>query len=486
MKSKLIYIGLMLSTASFLSSCMKEKLNPTQLTAVTDASAFDTQARISNQVISLYSTLKSGSFLGGRANIVGEIRGEEYQIMDQNLVTGSDVYNMNLASSTTNVTVIWSQGYYVINLANVFLDGMTAKGNSIVGTTLAARFNAEARLIRAVSYFTLLQYYAQPYAVSNGNTPGLPLRLKGITGSGNSAMPKSTVAAVYAQILADLDFAEQNLPSSFSTAIENTTRAHKNTAIAFKTRVYLAMQNYPKVVEEANKIVPATAPFKATSGVAHELQTNVVDVFKTPYTTTESIFSLPMTSTSGDYPGTQTQLAYYFYNNGSLGNAPYALLPTGIVGNTDWKATDTRRNLIYNHAANSKQYMAKFTTTSPQYIDYIPVIRWAEVLLNLAEAKARINTATADAQGIALLNSVRQRSDATTTFAPTTSANLVSLILTERRIELLGEGLRSMDITRLLHTFPAKGGAPATSPSDQNYTFPMSSSELLLNPEIGK
>ena len=486
MKNRILYIGIMLSTACVMQSCMKDKLSPTQLTSVTDASAFDTQGRIANQVISLYGAMKSGSFLGGRATIVGEIRGEEYDNVDANLVIGSDVYNMNLANSATNVTAIWAQGYYVINLANVFLDGMEAKGNTVAGTANAARYNGEARFVRALTYLTLLQYYAQPYGVNNGNTPGLPLRLKGITGAGQSALPKSTVAAVYAQILADLDFAEQNLPANNSIAFANTTRAHKNSAIALKTRVYLAMQNYPKVVEEANKLVPASAPFVAKSGVANALEVDIKNVFKTPYTTPESIFSLPMSATSGDFPGTQTQLAYYFYNPGSLGNAAYALLPTGIIGNANWKATDVRRSLIYNHAANSKQYMAKFTTTSPQYIDYIPVIRWSEVLLNLAEAKARINTGAADAQAIALLNAVRNRSDATTTFSPTTSADLISLILTERRIEFLGEGLRSFDITRLVQSFPAKGSAPVVAPSEQNYIFPTPSGELLLNPDITK
>ncbi|WP_410221893.1 RagB/SusD family nutrient uptake outer membrane protein [Pedobacter sp.] len=486
MKKKIIYIGLIWGASSILSSCMKDRLNPVPKTSVTDASAFDTPNRISSQVLSLYSALKSSNFYGGRLIVYGEIRGEDYDITDQNLVTAADVYNMNLANSATSVKGLWSQAYYTINLANVFLDGMAAKGNSVVGTALAANYNAEARLIRALSYFSLLQYFARPYADGNGSKPGLPLRLTGIVGSGFSEKPKSSVDAVYKQILDDLDFAEQNLPSTNSSALLNTTRAHKNTAIALKTRVYLAMQNYPKVVEEANKIVPTTAPFVAKSGVPHALQSNIVNVFKTPYTTTESIFSLPMSSTSGDYPGTQSQAAYYFYNNGAVGSAPYPLLATGIVSNPNWKASDARRNLIYRNTVNGRDYMAKFTTTSPQYIDYIPVIRWAEVLLNLAEAKARISTAVPDIQAISLLNAVRQRSDATTTFAPVTSTDLVSLIMTERRIELLGEGFRSLDITRLLQTFPTKGGAPAVGPTEAAYIWPMSSDEILLNPAINR
>ena len=488
MKKKLIYIGLTLMSASLLSSCMKDKLTNNQLTVVTKDSSFDTEARVTNQLLGLYTVAKSGSFLGGRAIISGEIRGGEYDVQEQNLVLGTDVYNMNVANNATVPNSIWSQGYYTINSANLFLEGMASKGSSVVGPALSARFIAEARLVRAVSYLTLIQFFARPYGVNNGNTPGIPLRLTGIAGPGQSALPRSTFAQVYAQILTDLDFAEQNLLATNGTAAANTTRPHKNTAIALKTRVYLAMQNYPKVVEEANKIVPAAAPFTATSGVANALQANIADVFKTPYTTAESVFSLPMTVTAGDFPTTQTQVGFHFYDGGTAvasGAAVYPLKATGIVSNAGWKTTDARRAFIVTSTLG-KFFFAKFPTRTTAYTDWVPVIRWAEVLLNLAEAKARINTAAADPQGIALLNAVRRRSDNTTLFAPLTSTELVNLILTERQIEFLGEGLRNLDITRLVQNFPARGTSAVVSPTDESYIWPMVSNELLLNPDINK
>jgi hypothetical protein len=175
---------------------------------------------------------------------------------------------------------MWSSAYYAINVCNLFIDGMAAKGTSVVGTTLSNNYLGEARLVRALCYYTLLQYYARPYADGNGSNPGLPLRLTGIKGSGSSDLARSTVAEVYTQILADLNFAESNLPLNYSTSILNTTRAHRNTAIALKTRVYLRMRNYASVITEANKIVSASAPFTATTGVAHALLGNIVNVFR--------------------------------------------------------------------------------------------------------------------------------------------------------------------------------------------------------------
>ena len=54
------------------------------------------------------------------------------------------------------------------------------------------------------------------------------------------------------------------------------------------------MQKYSNVITEANKIVSPAAPFTATTGVTHALLADIVNVFRSPYTATESILSMPM------------------------------------------------------------------------------------------------------------------------------------------------------------------------------------------------
>jgi starch-binding outer membrane protein, SusD/RagB family len=409
------------------------------------------------------------------------------------VVTGVDVWNLNPAGTSTNsVQNLWAQAYYTINICNLFMDGMATKGSAVVGSALSANYLGEARLIRALSYYSLLQLYARPFADGSGSKPGLPLRLTGIKGSGFSDLARSSVSAVYTQILNDLNFAETNLPTIYaasgSTTVAelNTTRAHRNTAIALKTRVYLSMQNYGAVITEANKIVAQnTAPFSATSGVLNALQPNITTVFLPSYNTTESIFSLPMTTIAGDVPGTQNQLGFYFVRNGAnLGIAEYSLNPSGIVADASWGVNDIRRTQLvfpFNNAAG-KKYVAKYQVGSP-YTDYPPVIRYAEVLLNLAEALARNNYAIpADAaKSLALVNFVRQRSDVSVTLSAASQAALISVIMTERRIELLGEGLRNNDLMRLLQTIPAKGSVAAKGSSETGYIWPISSNEMSLN-----
>ncbi len=479
MKKNLLYI-LMAAGLLQVTSCAKETfVNPVPTNVISDLTAFDSKDRIEGQVRAIYASIKNAGMYGGRYQIFNDIRGGDFNNERTNVVTGFDVWNYTPSNSSTNsVQNHWSRAYYVINLANVFLDGMATKGTTVVGATLSNNYQAEARLLRAMSYYSLLQLYARPYWDGNGSKPGVPLRLKGNTGSDDYALARASVAEVYNQILADLNFAESNLPLTNGSATNNTIRAHRNTAIALKTRVYLSMRKYAEVITEANKIVSAAAPFKASSGVAHELQADVTNVFKT-YTTTESIFSMPFAS--NETPGTQNQLGYYYgpaaFNGG---NGEYSLLPTGIIASTEWKSTDKRRNMVAVYGG--KSYLTKYSVASV-FTDFAPVIRYAEVLLNLAEAKVR-STGTVDAQSVALLNAIRGRSDASTVFKASDFANadaLADAIVNERRIEFLGEGLRGTDLTRLGLPLPAKPGVASVSATAQQYIWPISSTELLLN-----
>src|SRR5690606_42124182 len=87
--------------------------------------------------------------------------------------------------------------------------------------------------------------------------------------------------------------------------------------------------------------------------------------------------------------------------------------------------------------------LTKFSAASP-YLDWIPVIRYSEVLLNLAEAEAEAGSQT---RALALLKAVRNRSDAAYTFPAFAYKDAsVSAIHLDLRIEFLGEGLRVLDL----------------------------------------
>ncbi|WP_432709030.1 RagB/SusD family nutrient uptake outer membrane protein [Pedobacter sp.] len=468
------------------SSCKKDFLVEAPELELPQEEAYTTPQRVDKVITGLYSSAKSGSLFGGRYQVYNDIRAEEYILRDPNNVTGADVYQATNDATNSYISSFWSVGYSTINRANLAIDGLTQNVAGLAPAVIDPALG-EAKFIRALVYFQLVQIFAKPYVLNGGTSRGLPLRLIPETTLANNSLASSTVAEVYAQILKDLDEAEAQLPATYTTALAKTTRAHKNTAIALKTRVYLTMANYAKVKEEGNKIVPQAAPFSTTVGAGHALAGNVTTVFVTPYTVSESIFSFPMAATNA--PGTQNQLAYY-YNSFSGANLIYPLNKNapGIYADPIWPATDARKvgftALFTGSGLTAQPVLKKYNTPSP-WTDFVPMIRYAEVLLNVAEAEAAAGGNAVRAR--ALLDAVRRRSDATYNFGVLAGAALTETILKERRIELLGEGHRYNDLARLNRALPAIGAAGLTiAVSDPRYTFPIPINERNTNPLVGE
>ena len=215
MKSKINFRHIFILPAFFLLSITGcntgELLNPLPPTLLPEQDAFDTPARVILQVNGLYSSLKSGQFLGGRMQMYNEVRGEDFQNRLGNGVTGLFAWSYNQLATNAEPLNAWTNGYLTINRCNVFLKGLDDNPN-VVDAANASQYRAEARFLRAVAYYFLINLYARPFALNNGSSPGLPLRLLPETAPANRNLARSTVAEVYAQIIQDLNFAETNLP----------------------------------------------------------------------------------------------------------------------------------------------------------------------------------------------------------------------------------------------------------------------------------
>lgn len=472
-KYPLAALLLLLTIGGTQTGCRRELLEALPENRLAEDVSFETPDRFLSRLLGVYALAKQGEFLGSRYHIFTDIRGEEFINELANGVTGLQAWSHTMVESTNEVNYIWRAGYQTINAVNLYLDGAQANARVLNNDALLKNYLGEASFLRALSYHSLVLIYCRPYTDNNGANLGLPLRLKPERLAIDNDLKRSTVKEIYDQILADLNFAEANLPATPASA---TVRAHKNAAIALKARVYLGMGRYADALAEANKLVPAAAPFKAATGVAHELQASVKNVF-TNYTTTESIFSFPFTT--NNLPGTQNALGYY-YNPAPRGNGEYSLNRNAIIGDSvAFAVNDDRRQFVIMHT-NNKLYLNKFPA-GPQSTDYGPILRYAEVLLIAAEAEARANGLSQRA--VDLLNAVRTRSKGKAyllaDFADATA--LANAVLKERRIELLGEGLRNYDIMRLLNPFPAKGNVATIPPTSNSYIWPIPSSERQTN-----
>ncbi len=472
-------ISIFILAITTLFACESDFLNTVPKTNIAENEAFNTPGKLLAQVNNLYGQVQNASFYGGRLIVFNEQRADEFGQNDGNAATGSAVWNQNVASTNDFVNNVWSAGYTAINASNTLIFKLQSIVN-VVPDSVARLYIAEAKFIRALSYLSLIQTYAKPYAF-NPKGLGLPLRLMPITSSGNNDLARSSVEEIYTQILKDLNEAEAGLPVAYSTDLLNTSRAKKSTAIALKSRVYLIQGDYENVIKEAKKLVSATAPFQYFAGsLTHKLESNFANIFTGSYTGSEAIFSIPFANTTTETPPQQSALAFNYVSQPII-----FLTAAGISANPALNtASDARAGLISTNAAKQK-LLRKFNITTAPFRDYVPVIRYAEVLLNYAEAAANMNDLTT---ATALLKAIRNRSNPSYIFqeADINSKDvLIGTILTERRIELLGEGFRLFDLQRKLQTLPAKTGSIGTAPlvlsTSSNYIWPIPSGEISAN-----
>lgn len=468
-----------------ISSCKKDILDTAPKNKISDASAFYASTQILAQVNGLYSLAKNASLYGGGQLVWSELHGDEWLNSSQNTGDGAAIFNQNVSASLSQINTLWAAGYSLINNSNILIANLNSS-KVLLGSTQSASdsiksiYIGEAKFLRAIAYFNLIQFYASPYTSGNGTQTGIPLRLTAVTSLTNGNVALSTVGQIYDRIILDLDSAELVLPKINQSASVNYFRAHKASAIALKTRVYLVQQNWANVIAEASKIVSATSPATGIGyGSVHKLETNITTVFNTvPYTGAEAILFFPFSSSDA---GTGQAHPDYFFPSFVTLNPNY-LVHTDSLTVFSAGSGDARNGFISRQGKPTAPivYFSKFPTKSP-LIDYIPAIRYAEVLLNYAEAAARTGDIT---NATSLLKAVRKRSNASYTFPAiniTTQDSLVSTILHERRIELLGEGLRLFDLYRLGQAIPAKPGIPAVATTSSQYIWPIPSSEVSTN-----
>lgn len=487
MKNLIKYSLMVLLASVMLTSCFDEYLDPVPKTAISDLSAFDTKDRIVGQVRGVYASFKNGQYLGGRYIVYNDIRSDDWQNLGQNGVTGLMTWNHTIANSTNEVQNLWEAVYSAVNRVNLFIAGLDENQTRLISQNIITQaefnqFKGEALALRGLAYFHLMQLYANPYN-KDPQAWGAVLRLTPSKSAADNNLARVTLAQTYQQILTDLNDAEGLLPAvpnSTANSAAYVTMVHRGTIAALKSRVYLHMNDYPNVRTEANKIVSAAAPFTSPNGVALGLAATFQAIFLPPYSTSESILSMPMSA--AELPGTQNGVAHYFSAN-PIGNNEYPINQQSVVwSSAAFTASDARKQLTEVRTIGGvDQIFIKKYQSGPSHTDWVPVIRYAEVLLNLAEAEARI--AWPSARAVALLNAVYLRSNPGGTpldgFASADA--FVERVMLERNLEFLGEGIRNMDTMRKVAPHLAKPGVNAVASTAPNYVWPIPQSELNTN-----
>ena len=110
---------------------------------------------------------------------------------------------------------------------------------------------AQAKVLRAMNYFTLVNYYSDTYtdetAAQKGGVPVI------LSANINAPYTQPSVKEVYDFMLEDMEEAYNDLPEKAQTILH----PDRATADAFYARLYLQMGNYDKALEYADKALEA-------------------------------------------------------------------------------------------------------------------------------------------------------------------------------------------------------------------------------------
>ena len=509
---KLLKIFFILSSVALVASCSKV-LDKTDLSKLPPDLVFSdsnlVQLNLSNiyeSNLPLWGGQNTGSVLSGvqpQLSEEGQASGNKF--MEGTMSYGTDEpkdFGTTLNTSNPLPGNNWGK----IRQVNTFIKSVE---ESPLPDQTKAKFLAQAKFFRAFRYWDLVRIY--------GGVPLVLTPLDGVGQEARDAalLPRNKTSEVFTQILADLDYAIANLPGKWSDALLWGSIT-KGAAAAFKGRVLLywasPMFNPTDDVSRWQKAYDANLAAKTILDAnGYGLNASYKNMWFTEVNNPEAVMITGYNTATGDQQRKSNgwdKSCRPQYLNGSGSNQPtwelvrsypmkdgkmpgdatgtYAYYDTLFYKNRDprfdatiayngctwpldgnanlkvWTYYETSTKSSEPNPSNTGFYCRKavsegtFTFGDPQYsgTDWME-IRYAEVLLNLAEAAVGINKLNTSDESYAGIVAVRKRAGITAgannlygLSSGMTRAQLFDAVLFERKIEFAFEGKRFWDLYR--------------------------------------
>lgn len=381
--------------------------------------------------------------------------------------------------ATGDVSTIWNTAYRGISRCNFLLNNIDRAKENVAEATIQ-NITAQAKFLRAYYYFLLSEFYG-----------GVPLIIKTLDLS-EAMVSRNSKEEVTTFILKELDEAATYLTE---TNQPNTMTISRGAAWALASRVALYNGKWQQSYEAAQKVMDLEGSQyvlnpkygdiclragKTSKEIIWAIQFNYDDIFhQTPlsyrsrmasgYTNRMPVQALvdsydctdglpidksPLYNPAKPFENRDPRMGqtialpgsiYYGYqfetHKDSIKCWNYNVTPPVRVANLD--ATHTYAS--FSGYAWRKYADPTETDATKSDINMI-VMRYAEVLLNFAEAKIEANSL--DQSVYTALNKVRTRAGMPVIATGKTQSELRSIVRKERKAELAGEGLRYYDILR--------------------------------------
>ncbi len=494
MKRTTTNIFAIIATAAMSMSCMGF-LSEKPVTFVSPADFYTTDAEIEQATLGCYAQIRPGLFEN-----YGAPGCEPYFLYERltgNVESSRGIeanIGVPITDNNAGIDIMWRYYYSSIENCNGTIAGIE---NSTANLTefIKNRDLAEVYFLRAYYYFNLVRFFGP-----------IPYKTEPTSGVEGAAMPCTAEADVYNGIVADLLKAESLFPNGSDFAVTNG-RAGLGAAKALLAKVYLTMAGYPLQKKDCYKLAYNKALEVVNSG-AFSLFATHEDWRKSMNSGTrgENIFSVQNNANNATswihrsllpYPATDPAIATGQEYGGYM-------IPTSSFYNSFNDNDERKAAYFYTSYVSSADASVTVTFDRPYIFKFFdekaisdgksgckfPLIRYADVLLTLAEAACE-GGSTTDAQALAAYNAVRGRAIDGANAASITAND----ILVERFYEFCFEGQNWYDMIRTRKAFnPASKtmvdligykaeGCPA--PYDNSYLYaPYPERDYALNPNL--
>ena len=391
----------------------------------------------------------------------------------------------------------WVDVYVRIRRANVLLDEIKRYGVPKFGEEWCDIRRAEVRFCRAFSYYRLARVYGG--VVIRTDVSGVDGGLDDGAKEANIHRARASEAETWEFIIEDLKFAAEHLPDAWLPQWEG--RATKKSAWGLISRMALFAKDWDLVIEAAEKVkemggalAPDYAKVFQVDGGQDNSKEILFALYGLPNVVTHNFDRqnrpfgdgtvYPGITLTADHVPTAELADLYEYKDGMLFDwnnwyvtqpDPYTnreprfhatIMYNGcnwerrtietFVGGRDGFAEFAQSTTTDNRRTCTGYYLRKYVQENHTKFDeersyqYDAVLRYAEVLLNKAEAYAEKDYGANRDNALAAVNEVRQRVGlpAKTATDITNKDAFMELLRNERSKELAGEGFRYWDLRR--------------------------------------
>ena len=420
MKNNFLIIAMLFLGFSF-NSC-DDNLELFQEDSIDVDLGFNNEVDFQAAVLGIYSAFRRDGYYGAGSAVptvafIGDVISDNVIINSDGRRSRETFYDFRYDEDDSSESM-WLSAYKVIQRSNLILENI----DKLDGNPLQANIRGEALAARAIAHFDLAKFYASSPAQAADADQGIPI----VTSTVSSLLPaRNTLGETYSSILDDLTTAVTLL-----NADNGVGRINTNVASAMLSRIYLFMGNNSAAITAADAVSGMEVSRDDFINVwKDEVETSVLWKIKVLEVDDISIgVAWLQEAPEGIRSEYNVDLELFnLYSDNDIRKAAYF-------------ETSDFNGITYNHII---KYRGRLVGNA-NVVD-AKAIRYAEVLLNKAEAQAAMND---DGGALTTLDILRGNRYENFVSGNESGQALKDAIQLERRLELAFEGQRFFDLKR--------------------------------------